>query len=144
VHFGDKYLLNDQQVKSLIESKYVPERTIINEESLEQTHNATQDKPHMPVVQSEPLKEIKADLNDKPDQLDRTEYTMAEYTVIGNGKKKKKKKKVKRKVVPTEPILEMPQAVEQMSKGETKYQELTVVQVKPLPESITTPTILPV
>lgn len=101
---GDKWRLNDLQVKTLIEQKYNPERTIIREE----TENIDPTPPATPKLNDV---NIDASLNDFDSRKEEkeiksentanatlSEYTMVDYTVLGGGKKKKKKKKVKRKV----------------------------------------------
>lgn len=92
---GDRWRLDDYQVKKLIESKYNPEQTIINEQSHELSHSIV-----APQVETSDAVKFETDFNTEKTAHEveqNAEYTVAEYSVVGAGKKKKKKK-VKRKI----------------------------------------------
>ena len=91
---GGKYVLNDQEVKTIINKRYNPEGEVINEEiSHEKTYDISQTAGNLPELP--PKKEPTQQYLKSPDESSMVDYTVAEYTIIG-GKKKKKKKKKKR------------------------------------------------
>ena len=91
---GDRYRMNDQEVKDFILKRHKSHKSVIDEDpSQEITHNMSNDLLDKEV---EKLALPKLSVRKQTEEEADADYSLVDYTVLG-GKKKKKRKKKKRR-----------------------------------------------